>query len=146
MILLYSVVSQAYSITQVSPTFMLFNWSKEKEHYIYKLFLTATEKIVELMSVIDVGQELRIEIHLIEVSKENRGRNKLIEGIAGCLIAYACRLSFDKGYQGFVSLIPKTKIINLYIDNYGFKQFGRQLALDYDEALLLIDKYLNDEK
>ena len=98
------------------------------------------------MSVLDVGEELRIEVHLIEVSKENRGKNKLIEGVAGCLIAYACNLSFEKGYQGFVSLVPKSVLIHHYVEKYGFKQFGRQLALDYYEAVALINKYLKNEK
>lgn len=123
-----------------------FDWEQEKDLAIYKLFLSESEKILGLMSVLDVGEELRIEIHLLEVSKENRGKNKIIEGVAGCLIAYACSLSFEKGYQGFVSLVPKSLLIQHYMEKYGFKQFGRQLALDYYEAVALINKYLNNEK
>ncbi len=45
------------------------------------------------MSVEDIPVELRIEIRLIEVSKENIGHEKEYDRIAGCLIAFACHNS-----------------------------------------------------
>lgn len=94
------------------------------------------------MSLIDYKKELRIEIHLLEKSKENKGANKKIENIIGCLIAHACQISFDNGYDGFVSLIPKTEIVNHYIKAYGFRYFGQQLAIEIEASRALIAKYL----
>lgn len=100
------------------------------------------EEIVGLISIIDIPEELRLHIHLLEISGENIGRSKKIERIAGCLIAYARRISFSKGYGGFVSLIPKTRLINYYQEKYGFPQFGRQLAVLGETSKNLIQKYL----
>lgn len=119
-----------------------FDWELEKPYDLYKLVLKEQKEIVGLMSLIDFPEELRIEIHLLELAKENTGKDKKIERIAGCLIAYACKLSFVKGYDGFVSLVPKTRIINHYQQAYGFMQFGRQLAVLGEVSRSLIQKYL----
>ena len=63
------------------------------------------------MSLIDYPEEYRIHLNLIEIQSKNQGKNKKIDRIAGCLIAFACELSFARGYYGFVSLQPKTRLI-----------------------------------
>jgi len=119
-----------------------FNWEKEKSHELYKLVLKEKKEIVGLVSIIDIPKELRLEIHLLEVSKENVGKEKQLERIVGCLIAFACNLSFSKGYDGFVSLLPKTKLVEHYKNKYGFKQFGNQLAVFEKLSADLIQKFL----
>ncbi len=119
-----------------------FDWKTEKHLEVYKLFLPEDGKILGLMSLADVPEEFRIEINLLESSIENVGRDKEYEHIAGCLIAFACRLAFQRGYQGFVSLTPKTKLIGHYQKAYGFEQFGRQFGTDFYNSKRLIQKYL----
>jgi len=119
-----------------------FDWDLEKAYQLFKLVLKNTNTILGLMSLINYPNELRIEIHLIELAAGNKGKNKKIERIAGCLIAHACKIAFEKGYDGFVSLVPKTKLIKHYQEAYGFQQFGRQLALLDESSKKLIDKYL----
>lgn len=119
-----------------------FDWGKEKKFLVYKITFKEGEEILGLLSLIDVPEELRIHINLIESSKENQGSKKLIDRIPGCLIAFTAQEAFSKGYNGFVSLTPKTKLINYYIEKYGFVQYGRNLALDGEEAMKLIEKYL----
>jgi hypothetical protein len=122
-----------------------FDWSKKLSYQVYKIYLTEDEKILGLIALEDIPAELRIHIDLIESSSENVGKNKKIDRVPGSLIAFACELSFKKGYEGFVSLIPKTALIDHYINKYGFRQFGRQLALEGRSAGLLIIKYLDYE-
>ena len=50
----------------------------------------------------------------------------------------------SKGYGGFVSLIPKTQLID-YRSIYGFEQYGRQMAVFYERSQAIIKKYLDDE-
>ncbi len=92
--------------------------------------------------MIDFPKEYRIHVNLLEVSSENVGNKKQYRNIAGCLIAYCCRLSFERGYGGFVSLIPKTQLIRHYQEKYGFEQFGRQLAVHSATSERIIQKYL----
>lgn len=123
-----------------------FSWSEEKENDVYKIYLKGeNDEILGLMSLIDYPDEYRIHLNLIEVEKRNQGKNKKIENIVGCLIAFACQIAFDKDYFGFVSLQPKTRLIDLYQDRYGFRQYGRLLAVEQQSSMTLINKYLDDE-
>ena len=119
-----------------------FEWTKEEGNQIYKIVKTKQLSPLGLISIVEFPLESRIHIDLLENSIENQGKNKKIDGIAGCLIAFAVKLSFDKGYLGCTSLIPKTELIDLYVERYGFSQFGRQLAIEGTDALQLIHKYL----
>jgi len=119
-----------------------FNWVSELKYEVYQIHLVDSTEVLGLMSLIDIPAELRIQIHLLEVSKENVGKDKKIENIPGCLIAFACRLAFTRGYGGFVSLVPKTLIIQHYQTKYGFRQMGRQLAVFEDLSYALMEQYL----
>ncbi|WP_104417688.1 GNAT family N-acetyltransferase [Neolewinella xylanilytica] len=124
-----------------------FDWTSEKENEVYKICLVdETATILGVMSLIDVPEEFRIHLNLIEVADTQRGKKKTIDNVAGCLLAFACRLAFSRGYLGFVSLQPKTKLIRYYQSAYGFRQYGRLLGIEQDGAIKLIQKYLEDEK
>jgi len=119
-----------------------FNWSKEKDNLVFKIYKKNEEDILGLISLIDFPRELRIEIHLLEISKNNIGKNKIIDRLAGCLIAYTCNLAFEKDYDGFVSLISKTEIVKLYKEKYGFQEKGNHLFSQLHNSDSLINEYL----
>ena len=119
-----------------------FDWSKTKDYEVFKIFRVGEEEILGLVAILDIPKELRVHLHLIEISKENRGKNKQIENLAACLFAFVCKQSFQKGYGGFVSLFPKTELITYYREQYGFQQIGNQMAIFSEASQSLIDKYL----
>jgi len=51
---------------------------------------------------------------LLKSAPFNRGTEKLYEGVAGNLVAYACKVSFQYGFDGYVSFTAKTKLIDHY--------------------------------
>jgi hypothetical protein len=65
-----------------------------------------------LLSISDYGDH--IFMHLIESAPFNFGKPKLYEGVPGNLVAFACKASVEKGYEGFVSFFSKTKLIAHY--------------------------------
>ncbi|HEV2482503.1 MAG TPA: hypothetical protein VGS79_22720 [Puia sp.] len=77
------------------------------------------EMILGLMRLTDHPGD-GIEIALLEVSAENRRGKKKFAHIAGCMIAFACRESFKRGYEGWVFLVPKTYLVQHYSSKYGF--------------------------
>ncbi len=84
---------------------------------------------------------------LIESAKFNKGKNKLYNGVAGNLVASACKLSFEKSYEGVVSFIAKTQLIRHYEQTLGAKLFGgNRMFIDTKEALILTTKYFKDFK
>ncbi len=123
-----------------------FEWDLERSGVIHKIRIYGSQEVIGLMSIVDVPEEFRIHINLIESSVSNRGKEKKIKNIPGCLISFACRIAFEKGYGGFVSLVPKTQLIKYYQENFGFVQVGRQMAVFMEQSRLLMSKYLYDEE
>lgn len=123
-----------------------FDWHIEKVNLVYKIFLVSDrESILGLMSLIDRKAEYRIHINLLEINRRHRGKDKEIDNIAACLIAFAAEIAIKKGYYGFVSLTPKTKLIDHYQNKYGFRQYGRFLGIEGATSQNLVEKHLKDE-
>jgi hypothetical protein len=60
----------------------------------------------------------------------------------GNLVAFACKLSFERGYEGFVSFIAKTKLIDHYTEKLGAIHVGgNRMIIHTGEALLLTNRY-----
>lgn len=122
----------------------LFNWQQEfenKDKEIYKLTIVNNTKIIQgLISIED--RKDHVFMHLIESTKFNKGKNKMYFGVAGNLIAFACKRSKEKGYNGVVSFFAKTKLIEHYKESLGAKVlFGNQMIIDELNAKRLIFKY-----
>ena len=100
------------------------------------------KRILGLLSIEDIPKELRIHIRLIEVNSDDVGKQKDYENIAGCLIAFTCKQSFKKNYDGFVSLYSKTELKRLYREKYGFEELGMNLYTELSNSEDLIKKYL----
>ena len=120
-----------------------FRWEQLKQEAdLYKLIFTEKHAILGLIGLIDVPSEFRMEIKLLAVSKENRGKGKQYEGIAGCLIGYAAKAALKKyGGLACISLKPKTELRQHYMNKYGMKSGGAQLYLDGQELIELINIY-----
>jgi len=81
-------------------------------------------------------------MYLIESAPFNKGRTKVYAGIPGNLVAFACKLSFQRGCEGYVSFIAKTKLIDHYFKTLGAVHVGTQrMVITTEAALKLIDKY-----
>lgn len=79
---------------------------------------------------------------LLESAPFNRGKNKLYEGVAGNLVAYACKVSFQNGFEGYLSFTAKTKLIDHYAKTLGAYHFGGYLMIiNTIAANKLIDQY-----
>lgn len=123
-----------------------FEWDQEKNGEVFALTLKDKEEILGLVSITDNKEEFRVHINLLEASIKHRGKKKKLRSIPGCLIGFACKAAFRKGYGGFVSLIPKTYLMTYYQEHYGFVRMGRHLATFGDNSKSLMTKYLTDEK
>ena len=58
------------------------------------------------------GRKANKDVAKLSNSNTNKGENKEYDYVAGCLIAYACEIAFNNGYDGFVSLKPKERARN----------------------------------
>lgn len=127
---------------KITKSKFYFNWKTEKDNDVYKLMIAGTDEIVGLISLINYPEEQRHQINLLAVSKENRGKNKVYDKIAGNLIAFACRESMKLyGQDACVSLVPKTKLRPHYIKEYGMEDAGIQVFLGGINLIKLLEKY-----
>jgi hypothetical protein len=58
-------------------------------------------------------------MNLIESAPFNIGKNKTYLGIPGNLVAFVCKLSFQRGGEGYVSFLSMTKLIEHYEKSLG---------------------------
>lgn len=119
-----------------------FDWKAEQEFEVYKMQIIETNKIIGLISLEKIPEEWRVHIRLLTVSKENRGKEKKYDKIAGNLIAFAAKIAI-KEFAEFacVSLRPKTQIAKHYIDKYNMRLTGVTLSIEVPEILDLINYY-----
>jgi len=83
-----------------------------------------------------------VYMHLLENAPFNIGQNKLYEGVAGNLVAHACKVSFQRGFDGFVGFTAKTKLIEHYEKTLGaYALSGHKMIIPTQSAQVLIDKY-----
>lgn len=121
-----------------------FNWKQEWEDtqkQVFKLVIKGSSKIIQgLISIED--KKDHIFMHLIESAKLNRGNKKIYIGVPGNLVAFACKIAFEKGYEGFVSFESKTRLINHYKKSLGaFVISGKLMAIETYASLKLVEKY-----
>ena len=84
-------------------------------------------------------------MHLVESAPFNKGKNKLYAGIPGNLVAFACKLSFQRGHEGNVAFISKTQLIDHYVESLGAEHVGgRLMIIDSEAALKLINGYFSN--
>ena len=82
---------------------------------------------------------------LLENAPFNLGKNKLYEGVAGNLVAHACKISFQYGFDGYVFFTAKTRLIAHYQKTLNATTFGRQLMIiNTLSANILVDKYFKN--
>jgi len=121
-----------------------FNWNSELQNdvnEVYKLTIVHNPNIIQ--GLISVKKEAdHIFLNLLESAPFNIGKDKLYEGVAGNLVAFVCKLSFQYGFDGFVAFTSKTKLIEHYESTLGaYHLGGNRLIIPTDSSKLLVKKY-----
>jgi len=112
----------------------------------FKITLDETSQIIEGMLMLTIFNEEMVFMNNIEIAPHNYGRHGIFKNVAGCLIAYACKESFERGignYNGFLSFDSKTVLIQLYQEKYGAKlAMGHKMYFNPESGKKLMKKYL----
>ena len=121
-----------------------FDWTfeyKQPERDVYKLTIINNQQIIQGIISLEIKPD-HVYMHLVESAPFNKGKSKVYAGVPGNLVAFACKLSFQRGHEGNVSFISKTQLVQHYIDSLGAMHVGgRIMIIDTLAALKLIDKY-----
>jgi len=121
-----------------------FNWKAEYDDItkeVYKLTIANNTNIIQGLLSISIESD-HVYMNLLESAPFNIGKQKIYEGVAGNLVAYACKVSFQKGYDGYVAFIAKSKLIVHYEKALGAYHFKNQrMIIESDAARILVEKY-----
>lgn len=121
-----------------------FNWVSELKvptREVYKLTISNNPKIIQGVVSLEIKLD-HVHMHLIESAPFNIGKNKTYLGVPGNLVAFACKISFQRGGEGYVSFLAKTKLIEHYKKSLGAEHVGGQnMVITTEAALKLTNKY-----
>ncbi len=125
----------------------LFDWKLELKHPerdVYKLTIVNNQTIIQGLISLEVKPD-HVFMHLVESAPFNKGKTKLYSGVPGNLVAFACKLSFQRGHEGNIAFISKTQLIDHYTVSLGAIHVGgRLMIIDSTAALKLINRYFSN--
>ena len=129
---------------QLNKTDWQFKWQEQlklNDRETYKLVIKDNSKIIQgLISLSDQGDH--IYMHLVESAKFNKGKTKIYTGVPGNLVAFACKLSFEKDYDGYLAFDAKTVLVKHYQDTLFATHFrGTKMMIETPAANKLIKQY-----
>jgi hypothetical protein len=121
-----------------------FNWKAEFDDIkkeVFKLTIVNNPDIIQGLLSVTIEQD-HIFMNLLESAPFNIGKNKIYEGVAGNLVAFACKISFQRGFDGNVAFTAKTRLIEHYEKTLGAYHFKNQrMIIETQPARILVEKY-----
>ena len=131
-------------VNQINEKDWQFDWIneiKDKSKEVFKLTTINNPTIIQGLISIEDKQD-HIFMHLIESAKFNKRKDKVYLGVPGNLVAFGCKVSIDKGYQGFLAFDAKTSLIQHYKETLRATHFrGLRMFIETNAAIRLISKY-----
>lgn len=92
-----------------------FDWSSYFSNQYIELYKMVVNNTNEIQGVIAIELcEGYIEVHLVESAPHNRGKNKEFDFVGPHLFAFACKRSVEAGFEGFIAMTAKTRLIEHY--------------------------------
>ncbi len=129
-----------------------FTWTslyKTEGASFFKLVLAQSPAQVEGMLMLTLINGEMLFMNNIEVAPHNYGVKGKYGNVAGCLLAFACKKSFEWGkghYMGFLSFDSKTELIPLYEEKYGATYaMGHKMFFTPEAGRKLMREYLKIE-
>ena len=121
-----------------------FDWKlefKQPQKDVYKLTIANNQSVIQGLISIEIKLD-HVYMHLVESAPYNKGKDKVYAGVPGNLVAFACKLAFQRGFDGNVSFFSKSLLVKHYINTLGATHVGgRIMVIDTIAALKLINKY-----
>lgn len=136
-----------------------FNWSDPDldDCSVYALYVKGSKQTQGLIACREYKDKNQtqgyIEVALAEANPKNVGIDGRYKGVGAHLFSIASRLSFDLGYDGYVTFVSKTDLVQHYIDELQAEVlFGSNMQLGTDASRRLVNIYnkkagdMHDEK
>lgn len=130
-------------------------YSKKNNTFTYGLIIKSDPTTIQGCLIYKMRDKIEPYMAYIEIAPQNKGKEKEFENVAGCLIAYACRLSFILGegdYKGWLAFDvleekeeDRIKLMTLYSKKYKAYKFGETtMLIKPEDGEKLIEKFLDN--
>jgi hypothetical protein len=107
---------------------------------IYALYAVGSRQVQGLIAC--KNENNFVEVVLAESNPKNVGKTGKYHGVGAHLFAIACQRSFEAGFEGFVSFISKTDLVEHYVNALHAKVlFDRNMVLETEAATYLVTQY-----
>ena len=128
---------------------------KKTDFEIYVLVKDETPNVIEGCLTFEMKEKIEPYMAFVEVAPHNQGNDKEYDRVAGCLIAFACRLSFMKGDNDFKGWLAfdvieeekedEIKLMAIYSTKYNALRFGETttMVIPPEGGEKLINEFLN---
>lgn len=122
-----------------------FNWLKESRYFpIFKLTTIVEPTVIQGLLSIEKQQGF-VFMSLIETAPHNFGSQKQYLGIAGNLVAFACKKSFESGFDGYVSFVSKSQLVEHYKKTLNAEVlYGPRMVIKTPAATALVRQYFKN--
>ena len=124
-----------------------FDWAAELENPRRQVHAVTTKENPLIFQGLVSSEDFHdhVYLHLLESAPLNKGHTKLYAGVPGNLVAFLCKTSFEKGYQGNVVFEPKTRLIEHYEKTLGAQRITRsRMFIGTRAAYRLVTQYFPD--
>jgi len=142
-----SIITKADLKTITKKNEWQFDWKYELKHPerdIYKLTIVNNHMIIQGLISLEIKFD-HVYMHLVESAPFNKGKTKIYSGVPGNLVAFACKLSFQRGHEGNVAFISKTQLVQHYVETLGAVHVGgRLMIIETGAANRLINRYFSN--
>lgn len=119
----------------------------------YVLVLEKTPTIIEGCFIFELKNKQQPHLAYIKIAPHNKGNRKQYDFVAGCMMAFAYKLSVEKGlnyHKGFLTLdvmeekqTNQTKLMAVYSVKYKAKATSEtRMVIIPNDGKLLIEQYL----
>jgi hypothetical protein len=108
-----------------------FDWNfelRQPERDVYKLTIVNNQAVIQGLLSVEVKTD-HVFLHLIESAPFNKGKTKVYSGVPANLVAFACKLSFQRGHEGNLAFFAKTQLIDHYKKSLGAVHCGGRLMI-----------------
>jgi hypothetical protein len=124
-----------------------FDWIEElndRKREVYALTTIENPEILHGIVSFAVRKD-HIHMYLLENAEFNQGNKKIYDGVALNLVAFVCKNSFERGFEGTVAFIAKSALLDHYEKKLGAKRIaGNRMFIDTREAYALVKQYYKD--
>jgi hypothetical protein len=135
-----------------------FNFNKHAKKKNFETYVLVTEETsdkIEGCLTFEMKDKVEPYMAYVEIAPHNKGEVREYENVAGCLIAFACRLSFAKGdgeFEGYLAFDvleenkdDETKLMAVYSTKYNALRIANSttMIIPPEGGQKLIDEFLN---